>query len=306
MTIWSHPKFMSQTHVNNQLLPLVSIGVPVYNEDRFLEESLQSLSSQNYANLEIIISDNASTDRTGEICREFSNRDTRIKYTRVEENRGVTENFRRVFELSHGKYFMWASGHDLWMPDVVSKCVEMLEAMPAAVIAYGSSSWIDASGKPMDRETGWVDTRGMNAVARFFSVFWGNMHPILGVIRSEALRKARLLSIAGTDLITLSDLALMGDIVHNRESSWVRREFRKQETFKQRMGRYHNRDYALSRSLVDRIFPIFRLPFELMTVVIRSGISWFEKIGIIGILIPSMPVKYFVSRHMANRAQGES
>jgi hypothetical protein len=178
--------------------------------------------------------------------------------------------------------------------------------MPTTVIAYGSSGWIDASGKRMDRETGWVDTRGMSAVARFFTVFWGNMHPILGVIRTEALRKARLLSIAGTDLITLSDLALMGDFVHNRESSWVRREFRKDETFKQRMSRYRNREYALSRSLVDKIFPIFRLPFELIAVVIRSSISWAEKIGIIGILLPSMPVKYFVARRMANRAQGQS
>ena len=295
---------MTQIRANSQSLPLVSIGVPVYNEDRFLEESLLSLSSQNYANLEIIISDNASTDRTGDICREFANRDPRISYSRLEKNRGVTENFRRVFDLSQGKYFMWASGHDLWSSDLILKCVEMLETMPKAIIAYGSSGWIDASGTRMDRETGWVDTRGMSAVARFFAVFWGNMHPILGVIRAEALRKARLFSIAGTDLITLSDLALMGDFVHARETSWVRREFRKDETFKDRMSRYRNREYALSRSLIDKIFPNFRLPFELIAVVIRSGISWTEKIGIIGILLPSMPVKYFDARRMANRVQG--
>jgi glycosyltransferase involved in cell wall biosynthesis len=306
MSNQNQSKFMAQNHVIKHALPLVSIGVPIYNEERFLEESLLSLCSQDYSNLEIIISDNASIDGTSEICREFANRDPRIKYSRLEKNCGVTENFRRVLDLSQGKYFMWASGHDLWSPDLILKCVEMLETMPTTVIAYGSSGWIDASGKRMDRETGWVDTRGMSAVARFFAVFWGNMHPILGVIRTEALRKARLLSIAGTDLITLSDLALMGDFVHNRESSWVRREFRKDETFKQRMSRYHNREYALSRSLVDKIFPIFRLPFELIAVVIRSSISWTEKIGIIGILLPSMPVKYFVARRMANRAQGQS
>ncbi|WP_372521549.1 glycosyltransferase family 2 protein [Sulfuricaulis sp.] len=306
MTNQKQSQPIAHTHINNQDLPLASIGVPVYNEERFIRESLQSLSLLDYTNLEIIISDNASTDRTGEICREFASKDARISYFRFEQNRGVTENFRRVFDLSHGKYFMWASGHDLWMPNIVSKCVEMLEEMPAAVIAYGSSNWMNAAGSTLDRETGWVDTRDMSAVARFFSVFWGNMHPILGVIRSEALRKARLLSIAGTDLITLSDLALMGDFVHNRDTSWARREFRKDETFKQRMSRYRNREYALSRSLIDKMFPIFRLPIELIAVVIRSHIPWSEKIGIIGILLPSMPVKYFVARRMANRGQGQS
>ena len=71
---------MKNQHDN--VLPLVSIGVPIYNEERFLEESLVSLCSQDYSNLEIIISDNASIDGTSEICREFANRDPRIRHSR--------------------------------------------------------------------------------------------------------------------------------------------------------------------------------------------------------------------------------
>jgi len=88
----------------------MSIGIPVCNEDRFLEETLRSLLSQDYGNMEIIISDNASTDRTEEICREFSARDMRISYYRFKDNQGAIANFRRVLEVARGKYFMWAAG----------------------------------------------------------------------------------------------------------------------------------------------------------------------------------------------------
>lgn len=277
-------------------LPMVSVGMPVFNEERFLEKSLLSLSSQSYQNLEIIVSDNASTDRTEKICREFSNRDKRIRYYRFENNQGATANFKHVVDLAQGRYFMWASGHDLWSPNLISDCIQLLEGNPNAMIAFGSCTWIDESGYPMDRSSGWTDTRGMDSIGRFFSVFWGNMHPILGVMRLEALKKARFLSCAGTDLIMLSELALMGDFVHACFTSWSRREFRADETYRERIKRYRSSQYGLSRSLFDRLFPVARLPLELIKVVLRSDISWFEKLSILAILVPSFPVKYVIGR----------
>lgn len=284
----------------------MSIGVPVCNEDRFLEESLRSLLAQDYGNTEIIVSDNASTDRTGEICREFSARDRRIRYCRLESNEGAGANFRRVLGQARGKYFMWAAGHDLWSPTLISDCVQLLEAEPAAVIAFGSCRWVDASGRPMPKASGWTDTRGRDAVGRFFTVFWGNMHPIYGVIRLEALREARLLSCVGMDLVLLSELALIGDFVHAPTALWSRREFRQAERHQERMNRYRSTEYGLSRSLIDRLFPLARLPLELARAVLRSKISWLEKLAILGILMPSLPVKYVTGRRQRSLPGPES
>lgn len=276
--------------------PLVSIGIPIYNEGRFLEESLASILAQDYKNLEIIISDNASTDNSGELCQKFVDKDARISYSRFGQNRGVTGNFRRVLDTATGKYFMWAAGHDLWSPNFISQCVRLLENDSEGVIAFGSAEWINATGSPIERTSGWADTRGMDAVARFFSVFWGNMHPILGVIRMETLRRVRFPSCVGADLVMLSELALKGYFMHARTTSWSRREFRQLEDYRDRMKRYRSTEFALSRSLVDRAFPVLRLPLELVGVVLRSRIRWFEKVGILAILVPSLPVKYAIGR----------
>ena len=94
-------------------LPLVSIGLPVYNGDTSLRAALDCLLAQDYPNIELIISDNASTDTTPKICEEYSQNENRIKYFRSKENHGAIWNFNRVFELSAGKYFMWAAYDDI-------------------------------------------------------------------------------------------------------------------------------------------------------------------------------------------------
>lgn len=278
--------------------PLVSIGMPVYNEDRFIAESLKSLLAQDYPSTEIIVSDNASTDRTGDICREFVAKNERIRYHRFEHNCGATENFKKVLGVARGKYFMWASGHDLWAPDLVSECVRLLEAEPDAVIAFASATWIDVIGNKIMRTSGWTDTRGLDPVARFFSVLWGNMHPILGVIRMDALRQVRFLSCTGTDLVMLSELVLMGHFVHARFTSWSRREPRGAETHQERMKRYRSVQYGLSRSPLDRLFPVLRLPIELVKAVWRAPVGWFDKAAILVILLPALPIKYVVGRRV--------
>jgi glycosyltransferase involved in cell wall biosynthesis len=284
--------------------PLVSIGIPIYNEERYLKLSIGSLLEQDYKNLKFIISDNASTDGTEAICREMLRRDERIDYRRMERNLGAAENFRRVLELADGKYFMWASGHDLWRPNFVTECVKLLEREPEAVIAFGSSDWIDALGNPVQKTSGWTDTRGMENIARFHVLLWGNMHPILGLIRIEALREARkLLSTAGADLILLSELILRGHFAHAVETSYSRRDIRADENYQQRMARYSGREYGLSRSFLGRVAPLLRLPFELVRSVLRSKISISEKLLLLISLIPVLPVKYWVTKSRQSKGK---
>src|ERR1700693_4622631 len=111
--------------------PMVSIGLPVYNGEVYLRQALDSILAQTFSDFELVISDNASTDSTEVICREYAAVDSRIRYRRQTRNRGVTWNFRQVVLLSSGKYFLWTSCDDLLAPNYVERCIEVLENDPS-------------------------------------------------------------------------------------------------------------------------------------------------------------------------------
>lgn len=277
--------------------PLVTIGLFLRNEGQFVRQSLESLQTQDYENLEIVISDNCSTDDTGTICRELGSDDPRIKYERQEFNIGAAANSIRVLGRAGGKYFMWASGHDLWAPDLVSKCVAELEAHPGSAVAYASSNWIAADGAVLDKESGWYDTRGMDTIGRFFMVFWGNQHPVLGLIRTKYLRDLpKIYACAGSDQIILTSLALLGDFIHVRDSSWSRRSARHAETYKERMKRYTSEDFGLAGSWLDRRLPLMRIPIEMLRAIYRSRLSFLEKLVMWLALPPAFLLRYLAGR----------
>lgn len=109
--------------------------MPVYNEASFIAESLSSLQNQTYPNLRIVVSDNASTDGTKTIAKEMAQSDWRLGVVSGPKNVGAAANFALASAEVEADYFMWAAGHDLWSPDLVSACVAALEAKPSAVIA---------------------------------------------------------------------------------------------------------------------------------------------------------------------------
>lgn len=113
--------------VQPPLLPKVSIGMPVYNGESFIHEALNSLLAQSFADFELIISDNGSTDATEAICKEYAAKDTRIRYVRQSENRGAFANFQFVLDEAVGEYFMWAAADDRWSNLFINTCVSALE-----------------------------------------------------------------------------------------------------------------------------------------------------------------------------------
>lgn len=272
--------------------------MPVFNEDAFLRSALDSLLAQDYANFEIVISDNCSTDQTSQICLDYAEKFVQVKYKRLPENIGAAANFRLLQETIDGKYFMWAAGHDLWSENLISKCVERLEESESAVISFATSNWINKEGEHLsDKVSGWSDTRGMNPIARFYTVLWGNMHPILGMIRSESLLLSKpFQSVLGADLILLSELAMHGDFVHAVEALWSRRVVREDETYSQRVRRYKSKGYSLIDRRLTNVIPILSLPVELMKVVFRSNLSFMQKVMNSLVLLPTMMLKYLVSR----------
>jgi glycosyltransferase involved in cell wall biosynthesis len=283
--------------MSNPDYPLVSIGIPLYNEARFVAASLSSILAQDYPYLEIIISDNASKDGTLGICQKVLGSRTNVIIHQFENNRGASENFRYVLSAAKGKYFMWVSGHDLWASNIVSESVALLEATPTAVIAFGSSVWIDEDGHQLPKLSGYTDTRGMSPISRFFTVFFGNMHPILGIIRKSAIDLAQpICSAVGADLILLSELALQGDFVHVTGTQWKRREFRHESNHAEKLKRYRSSDYGLTHSLIGRYLPLLRLPLELVRNVIHSDLRPLEKVAIALALVASLPVRYIAGK----------
>lgn len=197
-------------------LPLVSLGVPVFNGELLLSRCLDSLLKQDYPNLEIVISDNGSTDRTPEIGERYSRSDSRVKYFRAERNRGLPWNFNRVFELSSGSYFAWTSHDDEREPSFVSLCVDRLERRQDAVLSSGR---VAVSIDPYDDvvyEAHFENVSGQaDAVTRYRDALTSLPPPAFyGLYRSSAIRKTRLFQeVVGTDLAFLHELIIHGPLV---------------------------------------------------------------------------------------------
>jgi glycosyltransferase involved in cell wall biosynthesis len=131
----------------NDSKPLISIGLPVYNGEDYVRQALDSLLAQSYTNLEINISDNASTDHTEEICRLYSAKDKRIRYYRNSQNLGILPNWRRVLELASGDYFMWAAHDDHWSENYLQTLLQCLLDNPKAILAAGKTVYVDGTGE---------------------------------------------------------------------------------------------------------------------------------------------------------------
>src|ERR1700733_3847565 len=130
----------------------VSIGLPVFNGEEYLEQSVASILAQTYTNFELIISDNASSDRTESICRGYAERDARVRYCRQPRNRGVTWNFRQVALLARGEYFLWMAHDDRFAPEYVESCLAFLQKNPGTVLCYSKAIEIDEDGKQLARQ----------------------------------------------------------------------------------------------------------------------------------------------------------
>ena len=124
-------------------VPLLSVGVPVYNGARYLERSLQALADQDLTDIEVIISDNGSTDATGDIARDMVRADPRFRYLRSERNNGVSWNFNRVLSFAQAPFFMWNAADDVVRPSHLSRCRQALLDTPDASIAFSRVVLVD-------------------------------------------------------------------------------------------------------------------------------------------------------------------
>ena len=196
--------------------PSVSIGLPVYNGASFLPRTIDSLVTQDYEDLEIIVVDNASDDETPEIVKSYAAADRRITYVRNPSNIGLVANFNKAFELSRGEFFKWAT-HDDWCDrDFVARCVQALRSKPNAVLASTEVAIHDEAGALLETWSPQVDFGADRAVLRTHHMIWysGETHPMFGVARRAALGRTGLMrSYLGASRVMLTELSMLGPIL---------------------------------------------------------------------------------------------
>lgn len=172
--------------------PRFTIGIPVYNGEKYLREAIQSALAQDHLDFEVIVSDNASTDRTEEICREFSG-NPKFRYFRHERNLGPTGNFEFTLTQSSAKYFKWLAHDDFCSPQLLSSVDKIFAADPSVVCAASNVRVVDAAGTVVRLErlsaigiaTNWSDARRLFFEFPIFNLF----HAIYGVFRRDVLAK---------------------------------------------------------------------------------------------------------------------
>lgn len=193
--------------------PLVSVGIPLYNGETYLAQTLSTVIDQSYEHLEIIVVDNASTDSSLDICHTYAERDDRIRIYRNESNLGAMKNYNLAFERSTGTYFKWVAHDDPLAPTAIERSVAVLEDNRAVVLAYPRTILIDEEDAVIE----YHDDR-FHLVARqphirlrgsLRSSAW--CHPVFGLVRREVLARTGLIgNYPSSDKVLLAELAILG------------------------------------------------------------------------------------------------
>jgi glycosyltransferase involved in cell wall biosynthesis len=250
--------------------PLISVGMPVFNGERYLAESIESVLAQTYGHFELVISDNASTDGTSDICRRYAAQDDRIVYLRNASNVGAARNYNQLFSRTTGAYFRWFNADDLSAPDLHERCLSALLAHPSASMACGLTSLIDAQGHITERLQEHLDLQQASVSERFFAFLRVARltNAIYGLMRRSALERTALMgdgSYPAADSTLMAELVLQGVVVeiptplfmrrmHEQASSWDRRSDAVQQAFwTGRNNRFEMPTFKQKRALLAAI-----------------------------------------------------
>ncbi len=263
--------------------PRVSIGLPVFNGERFLAESIESVLAQSHSDLELVISDNASTDGTETLCRRYAERDPRVIYQRAERNRGAAWNYNRVLALSRGELFKWLGHDDRIAPSFVERCMTALDqADPGVVLCYTRTILIDETGAPrgVDRDdlelAEALPWQRLAHLTRRYNL----CNPVLGLIRREALERTRRIGpFVSSDLVLLAELALLGRFLELPEPLLERRIHAASSRAANRSARQVADWFAPSVRRRLFVWPRGRLFLEILRSVARAPLPPQERLA---------------------------
>jgi glycosyltransferase involved in cell wall biosynthesis len=206
--------------------PPITIGLPVYNREKYLRTALDSLLSQTFGDFELVICDNASTDATAAIGQEYAERDKRVRFFRNDVNIGANRNFNRVFHLSRGKYLKWSTSDDYWAPQTLERLFPIIESDPAIVLCYPKTTICDAAGNPVEPYEDDLHLMEDSPADRFINLLERQRlcHQHLGLIRRDMLARTSLLGDhIACDINLLAELTLYGKFYECPERMFFRR-----------------------------------------------------------------------------------
>jgi len=268
-------------------IPRVSIGLPVFNGEKYIEDTLDSILTQTYPDFELIIIDNASTDQTSQICRAYAAKDKRIHYYRNKINVGAVSSHNHAFKLSSGKYFKWAAHDDVLAPEFLSRCINVLDSDPSIVLCHSKTACIDERGKQVGIYNYKVRSDSLKPHERFGDLVIERRQPswvlIFGLIRSDILRKTPLMgTYIGSDYNLLVELSLIGRIYEIPEVLFFRRSH--PETYGYRAENLWNKGFNYQEKMAwwtqnyRFSFERWRIFLEYLKSVRHSPLKWSERV----------------------------
>lgn len=194
--------------------PLISIGIPTYNRSKGIQRALDSIWRQHYPNLEIVISDNCSSDNTCDVVQEIKRQHDGIRYFCQEKNIGMINNFDFVLRKATGKYFMWVSDDDILEDGVMLKYAAYLEEHPEYALVSGEIKyWLGDKQDLIERGFTFEQQSASLRVLGYYSkvVYGGMMH---GMMRRNLTQNICLRHVIGNDYHFIANLAYLGEIKH--------------------------------------------------------------------------------------------
>lgn len=250
--------------------PRVSVGIPVYNGAAYLDEAIRSVQSQTLSDVEILVSDNGSTDASPDIAARCAAEDARIRLVRQPENRGAAWNYNELLRLARAPLFKWTPADDRMAPLHLERCVVALDAAPSAVLAYPRTELIDSEGRiagVYDDGLELLEPQPWRRAAHFVRAI-NLCNAVLGVFRSDVLRGTRQIQgFPGADAVLLLEAALRGQVLEIPE-----------RLFQRRIHPAASHEANRSREALERWFDPnsarrFRLPvrYELLAAYLRAA-----------------------------------
>jgi glycosyltransferase involved in cell wall biosynthesis len=228
---------------------LVTVGLPVYNSERYLRQSLDSLLAQTYRNFVLIISDNASTDNTAQICQQYAAADPRIEYSRNEANIGNPRNFNRVAQLAKTRYLKWSTADDFWEPSFLERALDVMERDPTIALCYPQAVLVDADGRNPRNYDDVLHLIQDDPADRFLMLLdkIKLAHQHLGLIRMSHLHRTQLLGThVASDINLLAELSLYGKFFELPHRLFFRRFHKDSGSWKRGDAEHEARRYHAS------------------------------------------------------------
>lgn len=258
--------------------PRVSIGMPVYNGEKHLAQAVESLLTQTLQDIELIISDNASTDGTQGICAAFAARDPRVRYIRQPRNMGAARNWNIVVEEARGEYFKWASANDYCAPTMLERCVATLDAEPDVVICYGRTMLLDDESQPLGEYPYDLEVLDARPSVRFERLVLEQRlnNAQAGMIRLDVLERTGVeRPFPAGDMGLMCELGLHGKFRRIPELLLYRRMGR--ETASRYRSAAQLRQFLDPNTPHRRHLVVWQTHWDYVRSVLRAPIAWPEK-----------------------------